>query len=386
MRLTLAVTLALSLAANAFLLTRPKNNAAPDRRFPAAPSARLEQHPSPVEKSHIDVSSLSPEVLAGLREVDPATLRDFLEACGASGPMLRAAVAGAIRQQHMREHHEIIMANRLPGWWQPNPNTNHLVGLQRLDRKIADEEDRLVGHHPWPLPPWIEERHAFLPEHKKAALQRIDEDYDRMRIDLPHYPRLPVDEARAELLEAEYRKDVAALLNPEELAELDFRIHARASTAKELENYPLTDGEFRQAAAIIQARENALEAAGLQNSSIDPFAPPNPNDPAEKIKAAAREQIEKLVGPERLRVARRNQDSTFQEMLALATRLEIPRTRIEQAYDEMVTLIDDMNSSDSSPDARKAKTRRVKETLVGTLGPDAYDALRHSYFYWLESP
>lgn len=379
MRNALVVTLALSLAANVFFLTRPTNDASLDRRVPPEPPVQAEKPKPPADQPRIDISSLSPEVVASLREVDPTTLRDLLEACGASGPMVRAAVAGAIRQQHMAERHAIIMANRLPGWWQPYPDTDDLISLKRLDRKIADEEDRVIGHHPWPRPPWIEERYAFLSEEKKDALQRIEEDYDRMRIDLPrHHQRLPIDEARAELLETEYIKDVSALLSSDELTELDYRIRARIAGA-ELQHYPFTDEEFRQALAIIKTRDSALETAGLKHRSKDPFAPANPDDPADKIWDAAQDQIDALVGIERLRVAKRNQNLFFQKMLTLSEHLEIPRRRAEQSYDQAADLLNELDSSDLPPDLRETKIRQLRETIVSTLGVDAYHAFHDSY-------
>lgn len=214
-----------------------------------------------------------------------------------------------------------------------------------------------------------------LPASKVDALRRINDDYAEMMSEVRAASQgilLPEDRAKLALLEREKRADLAALLNPAELADYEMRssiLTQRLRQAMTLMN--ATESEFR---AIYQAqlpfRDLVAPAPGMSAGNIDFEA-------RRQATRTMNEQIAAALGPARALEFQRASNYEYQQLATLAQRQNLPPNAAAEAFDlrQQTSLASDRIARDQTLSnaqkhaALKTLAERTRSQLASTLGP-----------------
>lgn len=267
MKRLLIALLVVSLAANAWLLLRRPKPIVPT---PAPQSAPRE----PVIQS---------KLLAG----SPATLRDALRAAGTDEATIRALVEGIARRRDYEAQTTAVIEQYRGSWWRVSDSGQRTATADRK-RKVDLEVHALLGRDNLDQSD-AEIRYSFLPPDKRRQLAQMDLDYAELStgtrpvIGAAQSP----EEAKVEkLLAEERRKDLLALLTPEERAEYELRygensqmINRRAAAMG------ATEAEVRAIKPHVDELQRKLRAQNTETHSLDVFNALQ-REAAEKIIAA----------------------------------------------------------------------------------------------------
>jgi hypothetical protein len=238
-----AGSFALNLALVAYIVTRPS---APDvpvsqalarpEPAPAAPAPSAE-----ARSAFVRADTPLAKILDG---TDLPALRAALEATGLTEDDAKAIIRTRIRnnQKSARDAISQRRSPRMDTWWyQDNEADQKFEEQRRADYRVLNEEVTqklavLFGAEPQqPESQKTHEGAAFLPAAKRLAVSEILRDYEAMQREAR--PRnfsgasLPSDEEKTRFINEERRKDLAAVLTPEELRSYDLR---NSETARNL--------------------------------------------------------------------------------------------------------------------------------------------------------
>lgn len=214
--------LAVSLAANTWLLLRrTPSHPISVASAPTAPAAPRE----PAIETKLFTSSL-------------AALRDALRAAGADEAIVRALVEGSARRRDYEAQAAAAIEQYRGSWWRVTDSGQRAASTQRK-RKVDLEIHELLGRDQLDQSD-AEIRYTFLPPEKRRQLAQMDLDYSELSTGTRSVlgAAQSPEEAKVEkLLAEERRKDLLALLTPEERAEYELRygenaqaINRRAAT------------------------------------------------------------------------------------------------------------------------------------------------------------
>jgi hypothetical protein len=256
----LAALLLLSVSANAWLWFQqaPTISATATTRTAGSPASEaLSGRPSSTARAATEGLSAS---FKNLQDADPAALCAALRASGVPPAMVRSIVSARIRLQHQAE----LAALEAPGdkdiWWRTTFNSPSARELndkrERLNERIRAEVNAALGEPP-PNPAVGDARYNYLAADKAAALLQIEKDYNDLRRKVSPSGG-PITPEEGKLLEQEKRRDLAALLTPDELAEYDVRFAPNAMQLKmRLGAIDGTEAEYRW----LYAQQQRLPAA-----------------------------------------------------------------------------------------------------------------------------
>lgn len=247
-------------------------------------------------------------------------------------------------------------------------------------RELPGSEAALLDV-PLPVAP-PSRRLDHLPEEKQKLLQRIDRDYDELRRQVMAVAGTPGPESQEKLrlLAEERRRDVQAVLTPEEYAEHQLRTGPTADFLRaRLDLFQPTEQEFRALHALHEsALAGAVELPANATGSRSP----------QQVMTALRPQIEALLGPERFADLKQTQIESARRVNNLLVRLDLPlRTggRIEELRGDIVQRADAVRGDPSlAPAERTARLgalqtearQRIATTLGGERNLAAYEDIK----------
>jgi hypothetical protein len=284
---------------------------------------------------------LPPEFLAALNGNDPESLRDMLRAAGLSDEMVRSIVQMRLWKKYEDRFKALNpQQNNDPNkpWWkddrgQQNRWNGGMTKAQRdeqrrLQREVQDEMVRLLGTDP-NQNRWQDARLAFLPSEKRQALQQIQQDYQELMSEINQDAqgfRMPSDAEKLRFLQEEQKRDIEALMTPDELQAYELR---NSNTANQLRwkmtQYDATEQEYM---AIFPLQKAFDDKYNQQNN--DPFGyNPEQRDQnywkaRQEAEKQLQEQIRGLIGEERYADSIRRQDQDWQQLEAATRRLALP--------------------------------------------------------------
>lgn len=227
-----------------------------------------------------------------------------------------------------------------------------------------------------------------LSEEKAAQLARLEADRMEMQSQVHMESSgmmLDRDTERLKFIEEEYRKDLAALLSPEELEA--WKMHS-SETARglraQLAYMAPTDEEFR---GIFKLQDAFNEA---WPSSYGGGTDWQKRSEAEQ---AMKEQIESLLGPERAAGYRKATDWEFGTLSNIEYRLELPQGSADRVYtlhqesEKTARKIrsDKSLSEEDKKESLKVLAEQVKSELSGVLGEEGLKAYRNQHSHWIDS-
>jgi len=342
----LPLLLAASLVANAALVTvtlRQGSEASASSTSAAAGSPAASVKPRSGSSSAAADIKLPAEFISALNGNDPEVLRDLLRAAGFSDEMVRSIVQMRIwkkYEERLKALNPQLQPDPNRPWWKDDRNqqnrwNNGMTKAQRdeqrrLHREIQDESERLLGKDA-NQNRWQDQRLAFLPSEKRQALQQIQQDYQELMGEIQQETqgfRLPSDAEKLRFLQEEQKRDIAALMTPDELQAYELR---NSNTANQLRwkmtQYDATEQEYL---AIYPLQKAFDEKYNQQNN--DPYGYNDNSEQRDQNYWKARQEAEKqlqeqirgLIGEERYAESIRRQDQDWQQLEAATRRLALP--------------------------------------------------------------
>jgi len=316
-----------------------------------------------------------------LRSGNGEELARVLRAAGVPEDMIRALVREQIQagyRARIRAIEEAARGDR--PWWQTGGRVvltpEQRADIRKLQREMRAEVDRVLG--PEEGRAGASGSYAFLPADKAEAARQIDADYAEMARELRDRMeefRLPSDRDALRLLEEERRADLATLLTPQEVFDLEMRTSSISSRLRrELGTVVASEDEFRKIYELAAAfdAQYGREGAGQQLSRGDRSV----------ADAALRQQIMDMLGPERTAEMARQRDPDYRTMQAAAARLNLPSTAIDtvmitraQAAAESQRITADLALDAAARRAALGEVAsRVRAQLQSTMGNEGAEA------------
>lgn len=401
----LPLLLAASLVGNVALVTPSiLRSAGPGPRIsPRPPGSSAPSRPggTPVPPAGAPLV-LPPELVEAVNANDPESLRDLLRSAGVSDDIIRALV----RMQVWKKYETRLAALQPapdPGapWWQENqqnpPNGGMTKArrdeLRALQREIRDETDRLVGADASRAQ---DPRLGFLPAEKRQALQQIQRDYQdligEVQQDAQGF-RLASDAEKIRFLQEEQKRDIDALMTPDERQAYELRM---SPTARQLRRkMARLDASEQEYLALFPLQKAFDEKYSLRN---DGYSEPSPRDQTywkerREAERLLQEQTKAIVGEQRYAQSLRLQDNDYQQLEAAARRLELaPDTpaRVYALRDTAASAVQQITdnaslTTDQKKEALAAVAARTRDQVRASLGNEGADAyFKNNGMPWLK--
>lgn len=404
----LPLLLSASLVANAALVTVALRG--PSRADSAAPasssSAASTGSRSSVATTPARNVTLPPDLVAALNANDPQALRDLLRSAGLSDDMVRTIVQMRIWKNY-EARFKALRPEPDPNqpWWKDDRDRQNRWGgmtkaqreeSRRLQREVRDETERLLGPDTNPNNRgWQDQRLSFLPPEKVKALRQIQDDYQELISEINQDAqgfRLASDAEQLRFLQEEQKRDIEALMSPDERRAYELRM---SSTAQQLRNkmtqFDATEQEY-------------LSIFPLQKAFDEKYNQPNDGytqverDQAywkerREAEKQLQEQIKSVIGEQRYAESIRLQDNDWRQLEAATRRLELAPDTPSKLFALRDTASTDIQRIADNPaldtDAKKAalaalasRTRDQVRSALGAEGAEAY--FKNNGMGWLK--
>ena len=222
---------------------------------------------------------------------------------------------------------------------------------------------------------------------KAEQLARIEQDRQDMRSQV-HLDAsgmmLDRDTERLKYIDNEFKKDLAALLSPEELDAWNLhRSETAQSLRAQLAYMSPTEDEFRK---ILRLQETFNEAWPTSYGANTDW------QKRSEAERAMKKQIAELLGPERAADYEKTTDSEFATLSNLEFRLELPKGSADRVYglhqetDEAARKIrsDKSLGDEDRKESLKVLAEQVKTELTAVLGEEGFKAYRNQHSYWID--
>jgi len=329
----LPLLLAASLVANAAFVTVTLRRTASDvESTSASPSSVTETKLSSSTQSK---TSASTDVVSALKANDPEALRDFLRAAGLPDETVRSIVGTAIWSRY-RDRMKALQPkpDHDKPWWKDDQRNNrfggatreHRTEMRRLQAEANNESTRILGpnkdNHGWG---WQDTRLSFLPEEKHQNFREIEQDYQDLIQEVQQEMNgftLPSDTEKIRFLQAEQKRDLAAILTPAELADYELRMSRTAQQLRwKITRFDGTEEEYRKIFILQKAFDETQNLDGYGNAVNLGQDDWKKRQEAEKALGL---QIKESLGAERYAEYIRAQNHEYQQLQAAAKRLALP--------------------------------------------------------------
>ncbi len=397
------VFLALSLAANAALLTTYFVRRASFDSTPALPadsgvSPAAFHDNSGTGLSAADVGALkrSGELIGG---GDLRVLIARLRAAGYPPSVIRGIITALVADQYGARRKAVVAHQEVIPFWRASqgsfPYDPKAGGeIARLGREQTQTLRDLLGPDAAASDDWSrlvqERKYGTLSQDKIDKLQDIMADYSDLRSQFSAETRgvfLPEDRAKFELLQKEQRADLVKLFTPEELDEYDMRTSFTANRLRsQLDSFQPSEDEFRTIFKLTQAMEMSQ---GNPEFGTTATAPNDRQAAAKQLQA----DIIAALGPDRAAAYQQSIDPAYQNANRLLTRLELPNSlapqvvAVQHDIEQRANVIrqDRTLSQDDRNAQLGALAQEAQTRLTTTLGASGYEAYKSFNNGWLNN-
>lgn len=400
----LPALLAVSLLANAaWLITRVTRE--PSASGPADTVARAATTTGSTQaaSSRNDASS-SANVVVALKANNVESLRTLLRDAGVPEDTVRRIVSSAIWSRY----HDRIKAlqpkpdpnkpwwKNEPGWYGNNMSREDRAELRRLQREASDEVTRVLGPDPSQGSgnPWMDARLAFLPEAKRKDFQEIEQDYQDLIQEAQQEMQgfsLPSDAEKIRYLQEEKKRDLAAILTPQELADYDLRMSPTAQQLRwKMSRFEGSEDEYRKIFALQQSFDATHQ--------IDAWGNPigrSPEDWQKRNEATKQlnAQIKEALGAERYGDYIRAQHHEYQQLAAATKRLALPPETATRIFNlrhdisaESLRIADNATfTSEQKHQQIAALVEKTRDQVRTALGAEAGEVYLKGGMNWLSN-
>ena len=374
-------------------------------RTPDSPAANVSGSAPQSASSPARPSDASPadstDVIAALKAQNPETLRDLLRAAGLPEQTVRSIVGSAVWARY-RERMKALQPQPDPDkpWWKQDNNdyysrTNReqRAEIRRLQREANEESLRLLGpdktNTGWS---WQDTRYNFVSEEKRKDLMEVEQDYQdliqEVQQDMQGFA-LPSDAEKIRFLMDEKKRDLAAVLTPQELEDYELRMSRTAQQLRwKMTKFDGTEDEYRKIFTLQKAFDDTqdLDACGNpMNRGATDWKKRQEDE--NKLK----EQFKAVLGPERYTDYLRSQNYEYQQLQSAAKRLDLPPETARQVYDlrntvatESNRIIDQLDLGvDQKKQALAALAKTTRDQIRARLGDEAAEVYMKNSTHWL---
>jgi hypothetical protein len=389
----IAASLTANLALLGYILLRPTT---PTSYLP--PHSADLNHPGPL---------LATDLATAFKTNNHAALRDILKAAGFPDDLVREIVQRRIWETFRTRYQALVrQADDSISWWKnvdddetdPSLTRTTRKQLSELQRESEAELLRLFGPDP-ENDEYIDKKLAFLPAEKRLQIQKIEQDYFELKNEIQEEIAgfyTAEDTAKLRLLMEEEKRDILAVMSPEEQKAYDLRLSPTAESLRwDMTKLNVTEAEYLKIFALQKAFDEKYA------SNVDPFSPSydsastNPawsDEERSAEEAKVKQQIRALIGDERFALSIKKQDSDYRQLQAATRRFDLPSDTPDRIYslrDTVGTTARQIADNPSlSPETKKqaliqlaTQTRNQVRTGLGSEVADAY--FKNSGMRWL---
>jgi len=363
-----------------------------------------------------DRSELSPEAAKKAKDLlttdDMAALRDSLRALGLPDSMAREIVGARIASRYTARLREIGNAAledaRQRPYWRGKPAFNSGMmmiytpeqqkELNQIRHDITNETSQVLGKSADEASGYYQARYAFLSPDKAAQLEDLNRDYHDLRdatIREMSGFRMPGDDEKLKVIDAEKQRDMQALLTPEERAEDALRSSHTAWTLQRVFiGFNGTEEEYKAIFALQNQLEEkypydaiytASKFGGADTSDIS-----RARDEEQKNIDA---QIKEMLGEERYADYLIGQRQDYQTLQSAAQRFNFSEETVAQTYqvrdntaNEAKRISEDASlSAAQKTEAFAALAEQATAQIKASLGDDVGDAYINNALGWLKN-
>lgn len=379
-------------------------------RHLAAPPNSLVRFSTPTATG-LDHSGKPPatDLATAFQNHDHAALRDLLKAAGFPDDRVREIVQREIWKNYFARHKALVRRDATPSasWWknnrdedEPDPAIHREIRkqLRELQREAEAEYLHLLGpdlgndEH-------VDEKLAFLSVEKRLQLQRIEQDYDELKNEI-HAEidgfSTPADAAKLRLLKEEQKRDILAVMSPEEQKAYDLRLSETAENLRwEMTKFNATEDEYLKIFALQKAFDEKYASRNDPfGSGYDENAPKPAWSEEERSaeEAKIKQQIRALIGDERYALSIKKEDYDYRQLQAATRRFDLPADTPDRIYSLRTAVssaaLQITNNPVLSPETRKqALIQLATETrnqVRANLGPEVAEAyFKNNGMSWL---
>lgn len=409
----LPLVLAASLVANAALVAVQLRNPSDAASSSAAP-ANASGTPAASRPGSVSSGSsaahlqLPPDLVAAINTGSPETLRDFLRAAGFSDDIVRSVVQMRIWKNYEARFKALNPRNdddpNKP-WWKDDRSQQNRWGAmtraqrdesRRLQREVREESERLLGPDA-NSNRWQDQRLSFLSADKRQSLQQIQQDYQELIGEVQQEMngfRLPADVEKLRFLQEEQKRDIEALMTPEERQAYEFRMSPTAQQLRwKMTQYDASEAEYMAIFPLQKAFDDKYNPRNNDPYAEQPQRDQNFWKERQQAEKELQDQIKSLLGAERYAESIRLQDGDYQQLEAATRRLELPADTPKQLYalrDTTSAAAQQIAGNEALDNAGKkaaladlaATTRDQVRARLGNEGAEAY--FKNNGMTWLK--
>ena len=410
----LPLILASSLIANAALVTvtvRHSVASADSAKTSASASSTSGSSASKSRPLTKDGKALiDPELIDALNANNLESLRDLLRSAGLSEDMVRTIVQMRVWKNY-EARFKALQPQPDPNrpWWKDDRNQQNSWGgmnmtraqreeSRRINQEVRAEMERLLGAdaNKNMFGGWQDNRLSFLPAEKRQALQQIQQDYQELMGEIHQDSqgfRLASDAEKLRFLQEEQKRDIEAMMTPEERKAYELRM---SSTAQQLRNkmtqYDATEQEY----LAIFPLQKAFDEKYNQNDPYGYSGGERDQNYWKERSAAEKQlqdQIKATLGEQRYAESIKLQDNDYRQLEAATRRLELPADTPERVFalrDNAASTAQQIADNPSLGTDQKKQalaalataTREQVRTSLGQEGADAY--FKNNGMGWLK--
>lgn len=375
----LPVLLAASLVANAALVTVTlRHSSAPtdSSGSSSSGSTSFTARDKPASSASGAPVAFPPELIAALNSNNAEVLRDLLRAAGLSDDMVRSLVQMQVWNKYQARF-KALQPEPDPNkpWWKDDRESqNRWNGgmtkaqreeSRRLQREVREETERLVGPNP-NQNRWQDQRLSFLSPEKREALQQVQQDYQELISEIHQDSqgfRLPSDAEKLRFLQEEQKRDIEALMTPEERRAYELRMSPTAQQLRsKMTQFDATEEEYLALFPAQKAFDEKFNPPTDGYSSVEHDQ--NYWKERREAEKQLREQIKSLVGEERYAESLRLQDNDWRQLEAATRRLELPADTPARLYALRDTAASTVQQIATNPALDAAQKKQALDTLA----------------------
>jgi hypothetical protein len=237
---------------------------------------------------------------------------------------------------------------------------------------------------------WQDRQLAFLPESKREAVQKYLEGFEEKSQEMYARNRGLWDaQSRAEqrALEAEKMAGLAQLLTPSELRDYELR---QSQTANQLAN------DLRNLSVNREQYEAIFDIRKKYGDSIYNYGDLEGKEARQKVEdnqKAMKAELATALGPSLVKEYERSQDYSYQQLVRLAQRNDLPADTAGKVYDykqaaenSVKQLREDKNLTNEQRQELQQKIRaETEQTLKQTLGEKNYKRYLNDGGWWINN-
>jgi len=222
-------------------------------------------------------------------------------------------------------------------------------------------------------------RYAFLPADKEPQVREIMEKYKELEAGRRSGDLMGTPDSGKKLRE-ERRAELAKVLTPEELYEMDVRdSNAADSVRSRFGGADLSEEEYRKLFALRKAYED-------EQGAVADYSDPEKVRRRSEARKQLDENYKSTLGDERYAQIQKEQDASWRGLTSVAQQFNLPQSTVDQAYQyqqvasqQMSALLSDPSiSSDKRPELMKQIQKELDDQLSALMGNGPYAQYKKS--------